>query len=372
MKLRFLTAGESHGKSLCAIIEGMVSGLCLDVREIDNELKRRQQGKGRGARMQIETDTAEIISGVRFAKTTGAPIALLIKNRDFENWKIPMSVDEVDLSNPEIAALVEEKSISNVRPGHADLSGALKYDAQDVRDILERSSARETATRVAVGAIAKQFLKEFNVEISSEVISVCGVDFANQQAIEDKYNEAKAQGDTLGGLIKITANGVVTGIGSFVNWDRKLDGKLAQALMSIGAIKSVEFGMGKDVAFNSGSSVHDEIFLNSGKIERKTNNAGGIEGGMSNGEPIVMRVSMKPIPTMKKPLKSINIKTKQPFDAHFERSDTSAVEACAVVTEAMTAIVLANEYLEKFGGDSVSETKRNYENYVSYLKDRLS
>ncbi len=372
MKLRFLTAGESHGKSLCAIIEGMVSGLEIDIQKINEELKRRQTGKGRGGRMLIETDTVEILSGIRFSKTTGAPISLLINNKDFENWTIPMSVEKVDLSDPDIRMSVEQRTITNVRPGHADLAGALKYDAKDVRDILERSSARETATKVAVGAVAKQFLENFGVKISSTVISVGGVDYSDEVKVNEKLEVAKANGDTLGGLIKISAEGVVAGLGSFVNWDRKLDGNLARALMSIGAVKSVEIGLGKDCAYEFGSKVHDEIFLENGKIKRCSNNAGGIEGGMSNGEPIEIKISMKPIPTMKTPLKSINLETKQPIEAHFERSDTCAVEACAVVAENMTAIILADEYLEKFGGDSLGETIANYKNYLSIIEERLS
>ena len=372
MKLRFLTAGESHGKCLTAIIEGMISGVEIDVNKINEDLSRRQQGKGRGGRMQIETDTVEILSGVRFSKTTGAPISLVIKNKDFENWVIPISVDKVDMNNPEIAEAVKKKEITNVRPGHADLSGALKYNAQDVRDILERSSARETAARVAVGSVAKQFLSEFGVEVKSEVLSIGGVLADDENAVNEKISQAKEIGDTLGGLIRVTINNVVAGVGSFVNWDRKLDANLARALMSIGAIKSVEVGLGKESAFVTGSNMHDEIALENGNIIRKTNNAGGIEGGMSNGEPIVLTIAMKPIPTMKKPLKSINLKTKEPYEAHFERSDTCAVEACAVVAEAMSAIIIANEYLEKFGGDSLKETKTNFDTYVSSIKERLS
>ncbi len=371
MKLRFLTAGESHGKCLCAIIEGMVAGLEIDIAKINKELKRRQQGKGRGGRMLIESDTVEILSGVRFSKTTGAPISLLIKNKDFENWRIPMSIEKVDMNNPEIRALVEEKQITNVRPGHADLAGALKYNADDIRDILERSSARETATRVAVGAIAKQFLSQFGVEINSKILTIGGVSTSNENAINKELENAMTQGYTLGGTIEINAKNVIAGLGSFVNWDKKLDGKLAQALMSIGAVKSVEIGLGKKCADLKGNEVHDEIFLKNGEISRGSNNAGGIEGGMSNGETITATISMKPIPTMKAPLKSINIKTKEPYEAHFERSDTCAVEACAIVAESMLAIVLANEYLEKFGGDSIGETRCNFKNYSDKIRERL-
>ena len=372
MKFRFLTAGESHGKCLCAIIEGMVAGLFVDSKKINEDLARRQQGKGRGGRMQIETDTAEILSGIRFSKTTGSPISLLIKNKDFENWQIQMSVHEVDFNDPEILQKVREKEITNLRPGHADLAGVLKYNAQDVRDILERSSARETATRVAVGSIAKQFLEKFGVEIKSEVITIGGVSTAKEDETEKIIEQAKNNGDTLGGLIRVYAYNVIPGIGSFVNWDRKLDGNLARAIMSIGAVKSVEIGLGKDCAGIFGSKMHDEIELKDGQIVRRTNNAGGIEGGMSNGEPIVITLAMKPIPTMKTPLKSINIKTKELVEAHFERADTCAVEACAVVAEAMTAIILCSEYLEKFGGDSIEETLDNFQNYSDKIRERLS
>ena len=372
MKLRFLTAGESHGKSLCAIIEGMVAGLEIDVQKINEDLKRRQQGKGRGGRMKIETDEVEILSGVRFSKTTGAPISFLIKNKDFENWKIPMSVDPINMLDPEIANAVKEKEITNVRPGHADLAGALKYNAQDIRDVLERSSARETVTRVVIGAVLKQLLEKFNVKIESEVISIGDVDTLDEQAVEKVIDEAKNNGDTLGGIIRVYAYAVIPGLGSFVNWDRKLDANIARALMSIGAVKSVEIGLGRDCAEITGSKMHDEIILKDGKIVRPTNNAGGIEGGMSNGEPIYATIAMKPIPTMRTPLKSINIKTKEAIEAHFERSDTCAVEACAVVAEAMLAIVLANEYLEKFGGDSIEETMSNFKNYSKMIEERLS
>ena len=372
MKFRFLTAGESHGKSLSAIIEGMVAGLDICVEKINNDLMRRQQGKGRGGRMQIETDTVDILSGIRFSKTTGAPISFLIKNKDYENWKIPMSIEMVDFNNAEILQMVKEKEITKVRPGHADLSGALKYNAQDIRDVLERSSARETATRVAVGSIAKQFLDKFNVKIESEIISIGGYDTFLQDEVEKTIEQAKNNGDTLGGLIKVTAYGVVPGIGSFVNWDRKLDANLARAIMSIGAVKSVEIGLGRDCADITGSKMHDEIFIENGVLSRSQNNAGGIEGGMSNGEPIVITLAMKPIPTMRKTLKSVDLETKEPVEAHFERSDTCAVEACAVVAEAMIAIVLCDEYLEKFGGDSIEEILCNFNSYSDRIRERLS
>ena len=354
-KFRFLTSGESHGKCLNAIIEGMPSQIPIDVDFINNELARRQQGYGRGARMQIETDKVEIKSGVRFGYTTGAPICLEIENKDWQNWVVPMSIDEVDLSDEEIAQACFDKKITKVRPGHADLAGAIKYSHDDVRNILERSSARETASRVAVGAVAKLLLREFCINFSSTVKKVGNAVF--EEDIKKEIDRAREQGDTLGGLVEVKIENVPVGLGSFVHWDRRLDGLLAQAVMSIPAIKSVEIGAGVDVSEMLGSQTHDEIFFEKGQYVRKTNNAGGIEGGMSNGEAIIVRAAMKAIPTMKKPLRSVDISTKEPIEAHFERSDTCAVEACAVVCEAMCAIVLANAFLEKFGGDSLLEIR---------------
>lgn len=361
-KFRFLTSGESHGICLNAIIEGMPAGVSIDKEFIDDELKRRQGGYGRGGRMQIETDRAVIKSGVRFAKTTGAPICLEIENKDWQNWTVPMSVEAVDMNDPDVAEAVSAKKITRVRPGHADLSGAIKYNHDDVRNILERSSARETASRVAVGGVAKCLLKEFGIESSSRVLNVCGAE--NEEEIKKVIDEAKEQGDTLGGSVEVTFKNLPVGLGSFVHWDRRLDGQLAQALMSIPAVKSVEIGAGRAVAEMSGSVTHDEMYYNpenGGKYFRKTNNAGGIEGGMTNGEDLVVRVAMKAIPTMKKPLDSVDMETKEPYSAHFERSDTCAVEACGVVAEAMAAIVLADAFLDKFGGDSIEEIKKNYD-----------
>lgn len=357
-KFRFLTSGESHGICLNAIVEGMPSNIKIDKSFIDSELARRQQGYGRGGRMQIETDKAKILSGVRFGKTTGAPVCIEIENKDWQNWTVPMSVEPVDTTNPEIANAIAEKEITRVRPGHADLAGAIKYNHTDVRNVLERSSARETAARVAVGAIAKCLLKEFEIEIQSKILQI-GNAF-DEESIKQEIDNAKEQGDTLGGKFEITAKNLPVGLGSFVNWDRRLDGRLAQALMSIPAVKVVEIGAGTQAATLKGSQMHDEILFENNQYTRKTNNAGGIEGGMTNGEDIVLTVTMKAIPTMKKPLNSVDIKTKEPISAHFERSDTCAVEACAVVGEAMTAIVLADTFLEKFGGDSLEEIKRNF------------
>lgn len=360
-KFRFLTSGESHGICLNAIVEGMPSNIIIDKDFINTELAKRQRGYGRGARMQIESDTAQIKSGVRFGLTTGAPIAIEITNKDWQNWTIPMSIDSVDISDAEIKKSVEAKRITHLRPGHADFAGALKYEHTDVRNVLERSSARETATRVAVGAIAKCLLKQFGITGFSKILQI-GNAFDNE-SMKNEIDFAKEQGDTVGGRFEVVFKNLPVGLGSFVNWDRRLDGLLAQALMSIPAVKAVEVGAGCDAAKLSGSQMHDEIFYENGNYFRKTNNAGGIEGGMTNGEDVVLKVTMKAIPTMKKALKSVDIVSKKPHSAHFERSDTCAVEACAVVAEAMSAIVFADVFLEKFGGDSYEEIKRNFENY---------
>lgn len=358
-KFRFLTSGESHGICLNAIIEGMPSNVEIKKDFIDSELARRQQGYGRGGRMQIETDKVQIKSGVRFGKTTGAPICLEIQNKDWQNWTVPMSVESVDMTDSDILEAVMAKKITRVRPGHADLSGALKYNHEDVRNILERSSARETAARVAVGAVAKLLLKEFGVKFSSKIVQVGAA--KDEESMRKEIDKAKEAGDTLGGCFEITVKNLPVGLGSFVHWDRRLDGKLAQAVMSIPAVKSVEIGAGAAVSGMFGSETHDEIFYENGKYFRKTNNAGGVEGGMTNGEDVLIRASMKAIPTMKKSLNSVDMQTKEPYTAHFERSDTCAVEACAVVAESMSAIILADELLEKLGGDSLEELKKNYD-----------
>ena len=391
MIFRFLTSGESHGQSLNAIIEGVPAGVSIDENFINNELARRQVGYGRGGRMQIEKDTVKILSGVRHGKSLGSPISLEVRNKDWENWIIPMNTSVVD-NTPENLELIESKKIINVRPGHADLAGALKYNHSDVRNILERSSARETTMRVAVGAIAKSILKEFGIEglsfvsqigsakadISSDLFSLKDeIESSDLRTISSAYenmkneiDKAKAEGDTLGGSFKVVFKNVPVGLGSHVHWDRKLDGLIAQAVMSIQAVKSVEIGLGKDVAQTFGSKTHDEIFVENGKYIRKTNNAGGIESGISNGEEIVVSASMKAIPTMKKPLNSIAIDRKEAVQAHFERSDTCAVPACSVVAEAMVAIVLADAMLEKFSHDSIDEMKVNYSNYLSMIVER--
>lgn len=347
-KFRFLTAGESHGKCLTAIIEGMPSGVIIDIDFINNELKRRQQGYGRGERMKIEADTVEITSGVRFGKTIGSPITLIVKNRDFSSWEKIMSVAPEDIT--------DEKSFSTYRPGHADYAGSIKYAQQDLRNILERSSARKTAIEVAVGAIAKLLLKELDIEGCSQVLQIgsscCPDNF------KDEVDSMRGEGNTIGGKFVVTYKGLPIGLGSHVHWDRGIDGKLAQAVMSIPAVKVVEIGT--NPLGYKGSNYHDEITIDNGEITHKTNHAGGIEGGMTNGEELVVYGVMKPIPTMRKPLKTVDSKTKEETEAHFERSDVCAVEACSVVAESRVAWVLADEILLKYGADSIEELKQNY------------
>jgi len=385
--IRFLTSGESHGKGLTGVLEGIPSGLSLSSEDIDRELKRRQAGYGRGGRMKIESDRAELISGVRWGKTIGSPISIFIENRDWKNWQEGMSAEwKYEGSIP---------AVTRPRPGHADLAGALKYGHKDMRNILERSSARETAMRVAIGAVAKKFLSEFGINIGSYVVQIGSVkisDFRFQISDfkeffkkaenspvrcpdEDASNkmtalidEAIKKGDTLGGVFVVIAEGVPPGVGSHIQWDRRLDGRLSQAFMSIQAVKGVEIGRGFEMADGFGSEVMDEIFYEGSNFYRKTNNAGGIEGGMSNGMPIVVRAAMKPIPTLRKPLQSVDIATKEPFEAAYERSDVCAAPAASVVGETMAAIVMADAFLEKFGGDSIEETRRNFDSYIEHLR----
>jgi chorismate synthase len=389
MAIRYLTSGESHGKTLIGIIEGIPSGLPVSFGDIDRELRRRQGGHGRGGRMKIETDRAQVLSGIRFGKTIGSPIALLIENKDWQNWQDIMS-SEFGVRSSEL------KKVTRPRPGHADLAGAVKYDTHDMRNILERSSARETAMRTALGAIAKRFLSEFGIRIGSYVLGIGKVqsselkvkssekellelfksaetspvrcpDKISSKKMVQLIDKALKEGNSLGGIFEVFAAGVPVGLGSHIQWDKRLDGKLTQALMSIQAIKGVEIGMGFEMSRKSGSEVMDEIFYKSSEFYRKTNNAGGIEGGMTNGMPIIIRAAMKPIPTLRKPLHSVDINTKKPVKAAYERSDICAVPAAGVVGEAMTALVIADTFLEKFGGDSMSEVKRNYNSYLKYL-----
>ena len=377
---RFLTSGESHGISLNIIVDGVPAGLNIDFDFINRELARRQKGYGRGGRMKIETDKAIIKSGVRQGISTGAPIAIEILNKDWENWKIPMSVEKTE-NTEENLKLIEQKKITNLRPGHADFAGAVKYNQSDVRNILERSSARETASRVAAGAVAKLILKEFGIEGFSHVIQIGNVkipentvinseiaenselsccDKNAEEQMKSEIDRAKENGDTLGGKVEVIFKNLPVGLGSHVQWDRKLDGLIAQAVMSIQAVKAVEIGIGTKAAETSGKNTHDEIFYDKG-FYRKTNNAGGLEGGMTNGEDLVVKATMKAIPTMKFPLKSVNFETKEPFEAHFERSDTCAVSACGVVAESMIATVLVNALFERIGSDNIEQMKRNFE-----------
>lgn len=383
-RFRFLTSGESHGKCLNAIIEGIPAGIRIKSSVINEDLARRQVGYGRGGRMKIEKDTVEIKSGVRFGKTTGAPICLEIKNRDFENWQEVMNTDYQEYPTQETLKKIEEKSFTTVRPGHADFAGAKKYNFTDLRDVLERSSARKTAIEVAVGSVAKQILKEFGIMGFSHVVQIGNVkldfypktytlikekaeksdvrcaDDLTADRMRNAIDEAAQAGDTLGGKFEVIFGNLPVGLGSYVHWDRALDGRLAQAVMSIPAVKAVEVGAGVEAAFLRGSQMHDEIFVKNKTTYRQTNNAGGIEGGMTNGEAIVIRGTMKAIPTMRKALATVDIKDMKPASAHFERSDTCAVPACAVVAEARVAIILADELLTKLGGDNFVEMKARY------------
>ena len=334
-KFRFLTAGESHGKCLTAIIDGLPANLEIDIDFINSELKRRQQGYGRGGRMKIESDTVEITSGVRFGKTLGSPVTLVIYNKDFENWVKIMSVNPQDETS--------EKSFTAYRPGHADYAGSIKYHQKDLRNILERSSARQTAIEVAVGAVAKLLLKHYGITWHSDIIQIG--QGKTEEEFHSEIDRAKEAGDTLGGKFEVIFENLPVGLGSHVQWDRKLDGKIAQAVMSIPAVKSVSFGNGQHGYKIPGSEFHDQMYMKDGKIIRKTNNAGGVEGGMSNGEPLVVKAVMKPIPTLKTPLNTVDSSNMTETTAHFERSDTCAVEACTVVAEARIACILANEIM---------------------------
>ena len=394
--IRFTTAGESHGFALVAIVEGVPAGLPLLASQVDVELARRQHGYGRGRRMQIEQDTVEFLSGVRAGETIGSPIALLIRNLDWKNWEAIM--DPAPRADDSPGG--RKRQVTRVRPGHADLTGLLKYDRDDARDILERASARETTARVAAGAVARRLLAEFGIRIGSHVVHLGGIDAARpaewpadlnaasdlsplrtldpvaETAMVERIDVAKAEGNTLGGICEVIVEGLPVGLGSHVSWDRKLDGRLAAAMLSIPAVKGMEVGLGFDVARRTGAEVHDEIqpapgSARTGNVRRSTNRAGGLEGGMTTGEPLVLRVAMKPISTLMRPLGTIDIKTGAPAEAVAERSDVTAVPAMGVIAEAMTALVLANALVEKFGGDSLPELQRNHLAYLSHLATRL-
>ena len=386
--LRFTTAGESHGRALVAIVEGLPAGMPVDVEQIDHELKRRQWGYGRGGRMKIEQDRVEILNGVRHGLTLGSPLALMIENKDWANWTDVMAVE------PREIAAEKSRRLKRPRPGHADLAGGLKFGARDLRNILERASARETAARVACGALAKQLLGNFGAEIRSHVIQLGGIpdqplelswkeiaaiskdaplrcgDEAAQKQMVALIDEKREAGDTLGGVFEVVARGIVPGLGSHTSWDLKLDGRLAQAVMSIPAVKAVAIGAGALASSLPGSEVHDEIAYNAETQEfiRATNRAGGLEGGITNGEEVRVRGHLKPLSTLRRALRSVDIDTKQEESAAFERSDITAVPAAGVIGEAMVALVLAAAMREKFGGDSLGETKRNFEGYREQLR----
>ena len=383
-RFRFLTSGESHGKCLNAIIEGIPAGIRIKASVINEDLARRQVGYGRGGRMKIEKDTVEIKSGVRFGRTTGAPICLEIKNKDFENWQDVMNTEYQEYPAEETIKKIEEKAFTKIRPGHADYAGSVKYNFTDLRDVLERSSARKTAIEVAVGSVAKQILKEFGIMGFSHVIQIGNVkldfypktytlikekaeksdvrcaDDLTADRMRNAIDEAIQAGDTLGGKFEVIFGNLPVGLGSYVHWDRALDGRLAQAVMSIPAVKAVEIGAGVEAASLRGSQMHDEVFVKNKTIYRQTNNAGGLEGGMTNGEALIIKGTMKAIPTMRKALATVDLKDMKPASAHFERSDTCAVPACAVVAEARVAIILADELLTKIGGDNFVEMKEHY------------
>lgn len=382
--MRFFTAGESHGKGLMAMVEGIPAGLPLSEEYVNVQLARRQKGYGRGGRMAIETDKVNFYTGVRGGQTLGSPLTMLIRNKDWENWEGIMSA----------GPLTEDtRQVTKARPGHADLAGAIKYRHQDMRNILERASARETAARVAAGSVARRLLEEFGIQVFSHVTTIgkaqaqtAGLELGQIKGsaaesevacadpnadvlMKQEIDRAKESGDSLGGIFEIIITGLPIGLGSHVHWDRKLDGRLAMALMSIQAIKGVEVGIGFEAARVPGSEVHDELFYDPQKgFYRETNRAGGLEGGMTNGEPLVVRAAMKPIPTLYSPLQSVDLQTKAPFKASVERSDICAVPAAAVVGEAMAALVLAEAMTEKFGSDSLTEMKANYTQYQDYVR----
>ncbi|MGQ0641438.1 MAG: chorismate synthase [Gemmatimonadaceae bacterium] len=392
--LRFTTAGESHGPALISILEGMPAGLSLTAEHVNHELVRRQQGYGRGRRMQIERDEVEFLSGVRAGETLGSPIAMLIRNRDWENWR-----DVMDPAPRESDPDPRRRAVTRPRPGHADLTGLLKYDRADARDILERASARETTARVAAGAICKRLLAVFDVAVGSHVIHLGGIDAERPdilpadinrvsdespvrmldaraaERVVSRIDEIKRAGNTLGGVCEVVVTGCPVGLGSHVSWDRKLDARLGAAMLSIPAVKGVEIGIGFEAARLTGAEVHDEIEAversRTGNTRRRTNRAGGLEGGMTTGEPLVVRLAMKPISTLMRPLGTVDVATGQSASAVAERSDVTAVPAMGVIAEAMAAFVIAQALLEKFGGDSLMETRRNFDGYIAQIAGRI-
>jgi chorismate synthase len=393
--LRFTTAGESHGQALVVVVEGAPAGLPLVAADVDRDLGRRQQGYGRSRRMQIESDRVEILSGLRAGETIGSPIAMVIRNRDWRNW------EEIMDPAPRESDPVRARNVTRPRPGHADLAGMLKYDRDDARDVLERASARETTARVAAGAVCRALLARFGISLGSHLVHLGGIDAARPDIFPDDLNaaadqspvrtldssaesrmieridKAKQEGDTLGGICEIVCSGLPVGLGSYVSWDRKLDSRLAAACMSIPAVKGVEIGIGFDAARLRGSEVHDEIEFDpraarAGRVRRRSNRAGGLEGGMTTGEPLVVRVAMKPISTLMRPLATIEMTTGEAASAVVERSDVTAVPAMGVIAEAMVAFVLAQAMIEKFGGDSIREMERNYDGYLEQLSQRRS
>ncbi|MDU5335548.1 chorismate synthase [Enterococcus sp.] len=385
--MRYLTAGESHGPELTTIIEGVPAGLTLSVEAINQELSRRQGGYGRGGRMKIEKDQVRITSGVRHGKTLGSPITMIVENRDWKNWQKVMSVEPVEEKAEKL------RRVAKPRPGHADLVGGMKYHHSDLRNVLERSSARETTMRVAVGALAKQILAAVDVEIASHVAVLGGieatvpeklsvkeiqaktaasevnmVDVTVEESVKELIDQTKKAGDTIGGVVEVRTDNVPAGLGSYVQWDRKLDGKIAQIMLSINAFKGVEFGIGFEAAHQPGSKVMDEIVWDDG-YSRTSNHLGGFEGGMTNGEQIIVRGVMKPIPTLYKPLMSVDIDTKEPYKASVERSDSTAVPAASVVAEHVVATVLADEILEKFSSDTIDELQQAVAEYRQAIKN---
>ncbi|HEY9775179.1 MAG TPA: chorismate synthase [Planktothrix sp.] len=395
--LRFLSGGESHGPALVAMLDGMPAGLPIDIEAVNLELWRRQQGYGRGNRQKIEQDRAQFVGGVRHGITTGAPIAIMIQNRDFENWRHVMSATPLAATTPEALEQIEKKRIERFRPGHADLAGTIKYRQRDIRDVLERASARETAARVAVGAVCKQLLNRFGIEVISHVVQVGAIkapptsmtllseyieaqamkselfcmDAATTERMKEAIKVAWQEGNSLGGVVEVIADGLPVGLGSYTQWDRRLDGQLAQAITSIQAMKAVELGDGFSASGRPGSEVHDAIYPRQHRedplpFRRLTNNAGGLEGGMTNGERLWLRAYMKPIPTMRQGLESVNFPDFKADRAHYERSDVCAIAAASVVCKAMVCLVLANAFVDKFAGDSIADMEaavRNYEKY---------